>query len=178
MQLCRGQTPDSRSPLQHYCVFKPLRPCGNSQFDEADLQCWQATVTISFSQTKRDAVYNAFSWENPLIFMVTRRVAETKLEEEKKSARRLLLVCKTFCYCRNQKIFQPSSNRYDSSWILCNLLLQVWGLADLQKTLISVELWDHCCDWEHRQNRCTQGALLFTRPTALAWETMYCDNMD
>lgn len=82
MQLRRGQTPDSRSPLQHYCIFKLLSPCGNSQFDDADLQCWQATVTIWFSQTKRDAVYNAFSWENPFIFTVTCAVAKRMLGRE------------------------------------------------------------------------------------------------
>lgn len=61
MQLRRGQTPDSRSPLLHYCIFKPLSPCGNSQFDDADLQCWQANLTISMSKgkTKRDAVCDA-----------------------------------------------------------------------------------------------------------------------
>lgn len=50
MQLRRGQTPDSRSPPQHYCIFKPLSPCGNSQFDAADLQCWQASVTTFSKQ--------------------------------------------------------------------------------------------------------------------------------
>lgn len=60
MQLRRGQTPDSRSPPQHYCIFKPLSPCGNSQFDDADLQCWQASVTISFSQTKKGCSLQCF----------------------------------------------------------------------------------------------------------------------
>lgn len=86
MQLRQGQTPDSRSLPQHYCIFKPVSPCGNSQFDDADLQCWQATATISFSKThmqkKKDAVYNALSLENPLIVTVTCTVARRKLEGE------------------------------------------------------------------------------------------------
>lgn len=57
----RGQTPELAFPplplpslpsspfpshvLQHYCIFKPPKPCGNSQFD--NVQCWWATLTPS-----------------------------------------------------------------------------------------------------------------------------------
>lgn len=117
MQLRRGQTPDSRSPPQHYCIFKPLSPCGNSQFDDADLQCWQASVTISFSQTKRDAVYNAFSWENSLIFMVTCTIAKRKLERESGWITKWPGDCVVGLQdydCWNQNTFQISYNHYKS----------------------------------------------------------------
>lgn len=53
------------------------------------------------------------------------------------------------------------------------LIHQVQGLSDIQRTLITVEFWDHCCSCKRQQNRCTQGVLLFTWPTALAWETVH-----
>lgn len=83
MQLHSGQTPDFTSPPQHDCVFKPLSPCGNSQFDAADLQCWQAIVTISVKKTNIDAFYNAFSLVTPpSLYEHVHRDQEKSLEEK------------------------------------------------------------------------------------------------
>lgn len=77
----------------------------------------------------------------------------------------LVLGCKTVSYCWNQKVVQLSNNRHSS--------IQFLRFRVGLKTFMSVELWDHCYSWERQQNRCTQGVLLFTWPTALAWETIH-----
>lgn len=169
MQLCQGQTPDSRSPPQHYWVFKPLRPCGNSQFDDADLQCWPPTIILRIK--KRMSFTTLSPEKNSFILAVAKR----SLKEKTKTASQLLLGCKSV------GLLLKSNNRYDSIWILCCLVLQVWTLAGQQKTPISVELWAHRSSWYTntadvlKVSSCLQG-LVHVPGKPLC--DSFCDSMD
>lgn len=85
----------------------------------------------------------------------------------------VLLGCNTVCCCWNQKTFQLSNNRYDFIQFNASQLFRfgVWLLS--RKHSFQWKFWDHCWSCERQRNRCTQGVLLFTWPTALAWETIH-----
>lgn len=110
MQLRQGQTPEP-SP-QHYCIFKPLSPCGNSQFDDADLQCWQATATISFSKTKQKRMQFTmlFLSKIPLSLWSSARLPRESLKEKAAKLQKSKVTGLLGCLSVTVKIKRPENS--------------------------------------------------------------------
>lgn len=186
MQLRRGQTPDSRSPPQHYCIFKLLSPCGNSQFDDADLQCWQATVTISFSKTKKKgcSLCCFLPRKSPHLYGHVRRCQEgarRRKQQDNKGQGDCVVGSQDLSVTVTSKhVFSDQIVAIIPPEFNVNQFFRFGGRADLQKTFISVEFRDLLPQLRTpakadvlKVSRCLHGLLhLPGKPS------MHCDCMD